>query len=110
MQNIMQVFRPFIGSLAHADYLLSHKWDSWVYVRRTPEAEDPRFLDGPEALLCTLVGDFFDLAEGRTATEAVENALTALRPYLAQLPPYQAEYAEAALRLYVKMDDLPTSL
>lgn len=110
MQNIIQAFRPFIDSISHADYLLSQKWDSWVYVRRTPEAEEPRFLDGPEALLCALVGDFFDLAEGRTAAEAVENALLALRPYLAQLPPYQAEYAEAALRLYAKMDDLPTSL
>lgn len=110
MHSIMTVFQPYIDTLDHVDYLWSTKWSAWVCIRRTPEAEEPRVLECPEALLCSLVGDFFDQAEGHTASEAVRAALEALRPYLAQLPPNQAEYAETALRVYVKLDGSPVSL
>lgn len=107
IDKILDTFRPFIDSLPHAEYLWSNKWACWVYVRRTPEAEEPRFLECAENLLCSLVGDFFDQADGRTATEAADNALAALRPYLDQLPPEMAEYAVITLGIYKKMDELP---
>ena len=105
MDKIIDTFQPFIDSLPHADYLLSRKF-GWVYIRKTPEHEEPQFLQTEENLMCALVGDFFDQAEGRTAREAAANALEAMRPYLLQLPPALAEYATTALEVYAKLDDL----
>lgn len=111
MEHIMSVFQPFADALTNVDYLWSDKWDMWVWIRRGPGGEEEiRLMGTPKSLLCSLVGDFFDQAEGKTASEAVEAALEALHPYLAQLPPDQAEYAETALRVYVKLDESPASL
>ena len=103
MDKIIDTFRPFIDSLPHVDYLHSRKF-GWVYVRQTPEREEPQFLQTAENLLCALVGDFFDQAEGRSAREAADNALEAMQPFLQQLSPAIAEYARAAMEVYAKAD------
>lgn len=111
MKRIMSVFRPFTDALTNVDYLWSDKWDMWVWIRRGPGGEEEiRLMGTPKSLLCSLVGDFVGQAEGKTASEVVGAALEALRPYLAQLPPNQAEYAEIVLRVYVKLDECPVSL
>ena len=106
MDKIIDTFRPFIDSLPHVDYLFSKKF-GWVYVRQTPEYEAPQFLQTAENLICTLAGDFFDQAEGRTAREATDNALESMQPYLLQLPPAMAEYARIAMEIYAKADAAP---
>lgn len=108
MKKLMEVFRPFVAALPRTDYLWSQKWGCWVWVRWGQYENGPRYLECAEDALCSLVADAFDAAPGNTATETADNALAALRPYLAQLQPEQAEYAELELKAYRTLDEVPT--
>lgn len=103
MDKIAPIFRPWLDNQKNLDYIKTRL--GWVRISNLPYDEQIQFLQGPENMLCTLVGDFLDQADGGSAREAADNALEAMQPFLRQLPQALADYTRAALEVYARLDD-----